>query len=41
MNPEAAFGAKVRACRKSSEWSQEKLAHETGLDRSYIGGVNF
>ena len=29
----------VRRCRKAKNWSQEKLAAETGLDRTYIGGV--
>ena len=39
MDPRAEFGAKVRALRQSKGWSQEKLAAETGLDRTYIGGV--
>ena len=33
------FGNRVRACRKAAGWSQERLAHECNLDRSYIGGV--
>ncbi len=29
----------VRALRKAAEWSQEDLAHEAGLDRTYISQV--
>ena len=39
MDPRVAFGTVVRSYRKSKGWSQEKLASETGLDRTYIGGV--
>lgn len=39
MDPKIAFGAKMRSIRESKGWSQEKLAAETGLDRTYIGGV--
>jgi transcriptional regulator with XRE-family HTH domain len=39
MDPRTDFGARVRSLRKSKGWSQEKLAAETGLDRTYIGGV--
>lgn len=34
-----AFGMRVRELRKSKGLSQESLALECGLDRSYIGGV--
>jgi len=41
-----AFGDRVRQLRKqrsrrsdSQPWSQEDLAHATGLDRTYIGGI--
>lgn len=33
------FGDRVRALRRERGWSQEKLAHQTQLDRSYVGGV--
>jgi transcriptional regulator with XRE-family HTH domain len=35
----AAFGARVRSLRNDRGWSQELLAHECGLDRTYIGSV--
>ena len=34
-----ALGEKIRAARKSLGWTQEVLADEAGIDRSYIGGV--
>jgi transcriptional regulator with XRE-family HTH domain len=33
------FGDGVRQLRLEKGWSQEKLAHESGLDRSYLGSV--
>lgn len=33
------FGARVRELRSKIGWSQERLAQECRLDRSYIGGV--
>ena len=33
------FGSRVRELRKKKGLSQEALALEAGLDRSYIGGV--
>jgi transcriptional regulator with XRE-family HTH domain len=33
------FGKRVRQLRKSRGWSQEEFAHQVGLDRSYMGGV--
>jgi len=33
------FGARVRELRKQAKLSQEELADEAELDRSYIGGV--
>lgn len=33
------FGARVRELRKSKDMSQELLADECKLDRTYIGGV--
>ncbi len=33
------FGERVRQLRKDRGWSQEDFAHRTGLDRSYMGGV--
>lgn len=34
-----ALGEKIRAARKFLGWTQEVLADEAGIDRSYIGGV--
>ncbi len=33
------FGTRIRFIRTSQGISQETLAHISGLDRSYIGGV--
>lgn len=33
------MGNAIRNCRKSSGLSQEALATDAGLDRSYMGGV--
>ena len=33
------FGLRVRHLRKLRGWSQEEFAHQVGLDRSYMGGV--
>jgi transcriptional regulator with XRE-family HTH domain len=33
------FGDRVRVLRKERGLSQEQLALESGLDRSYVGGV--
>jgi len=35
----ARFGNRVRELRKKKGLSQEGLALESGLDRSYVGGV--
>lgn len=32
-------GVNVRQIRKARGWSQEELAFESGLDRTYISGV--
>jgi len=34
-----AFGRAVRAQRVTRGWSQERLAAEAGLDRTYISGL--
>ena len=34
-----AFGRRVRTAREARGWTQEDLAYETGLDRTYIGGI--
>ena len=34
-----AFGQRVRELRNEREWSQEDLAEEAELDRTYIGGI--
>lgn len=33
------LGKRIRESRKALEFSQEDLAHESEIDRSYIGGV--
>ena len=33
------FGERLRKLRKECGWSQEELAQASGLDRSYMGGV--
>jgi len=33
------FGENVKQLRKSRGWSQEKLAEEAGLHRTYIGSI--
>lgn len=33
------FGQLVRQIRSGHGWSQEELASQCGLDRTYIGGV--
>ena len=33
------FGRRLRGLRRAAGLSQEALAHEAGLDRSYVGGV--
>jgi transcriptional regulator with XRE-family HTH domain len=34
-----ALGRRIRAARKCKGWTQEELADESGLDRSYVGGI--
>jgi transcriptional regulator with XRE-family HTH domain len=34
-----AFGQNLRAIRKSKGFSQERLAYESGIDRSYLGKI--
>ncbi len=33
------LGCRIRAARSALGFSQEALAHESDLDRSYVGGV--
>jgi transcriptional regulator with XRE-family HTH domain len=33
------LGERIRQMRKGKNWTQEDLAHESEIDRSYIGGV--
>ncbi len=33
------FGARVRQLREEQGYSQEAFAHECGLDRTYVGGI--
>ena len=39
MDPRQAFGNNVRAARQRRGLSQEALADEVGLHRTYIGGI--
>jgi transcriptional regulator with XRE-family HTH domain len=39
MNPKSVFGARVKALRTAKGWSQERLAAEAKLDRTYVGGI--
>jgi len=39
MDTHAEFGRRLAELRKARGWSQEKLALESGLARSYLGGV--
>jgi len=38
-DPLVLFGQRVAERRKQLGWSQEKLALESGIARSYLGGV--
>ncbi|MDR2880952.1 MAG: helix-turn-helix transcriptional regulator [Azoarcus sp.] len=38
-DPCSQFGLRLSEIRKSRGWSQERLASESGLARSYVGGV--
>jgi transcriptional regulator with XRE-family HTH domain len=38
-DPKVSFGLKLMEVRKAKGWSQERLALESGLARSYLGGV--
>lgn len=38
-DPRVLFGRRLAALRKQRGWSQEGLALESGLARSYLGGV--
>ncbi|HET6407407.1 MAG TPA: helix-turn-helix transcriptional regulator [Chthoniobacteraceae bacterium] len=33
------LGRRIREARRELDMSQERLAHESGLDRSYVGRV--
>ncbi len=39
VDPRVVFGLRLIQLRKTREWSQERLALESGLARSYVGGV--
>ena len=38
-DPRVLFGKKLVQLRKERGWSQEQLALESGLARSYLGGI--
>ncbi|THU04604.1 helix-turn-helix transcriptional regulator [Lampropedia puyangensis] len=38
-DPKRLFGLRLIELRKAKGWSQERLALESGLARSYLGGV--
>jgi len=39
IDPRTVFGLRLIEVRKEKGWSQERLALESGLARSYLGGV--
>lgn len=39
LTPEALVGQNIRRHRNRRGWSQEKLAEESGLHRTYVGSV--
>jgi len=39
MDVQTLFGKRLAQIRKSKGWSQEKLSLESGVARSYLGGV--
>lgn len=39
MDSRKQFGKRLAALRKARGWSQEALALESGIARSYLGGV--
>jgi len=39
IDPRIRFGQRLTQLRKIRNWSQEHLALESGLARSYLGGV--
>lgn len=39
MDARKQFGKRLAALRKARGWSQEALALESGIARSYLGGV--
>ncbi|HEX7643468.1 MAG TPA: helix-turn-helix transcriptional regulator [Burkholderiaceae bacterium] len=39
VDPKRLFGRRLAELRKERGWSQEQLALESGLARSYLGGV--
>ena len=39
MNIKQRFGEKVKFFRLEKGWSQEKLALEAGIDRTYLPGI--
>lgn len=38
-DPKISFGLRLAQLRKARGWSQERLALESGVARSYLGGV--
>jgi transcriptional regulator with XRE-family HTH domain len=38
-DPRVLFGQRLAQVRKAKNWSQERLALESGIARSYLGGV--
>ena len=38
-DPKVMFGQRLAELRKRAGWSQERLALESGIARSYLGGV--
>lgn len=38
-DPRVLFGQRLAYLRKQKGWSQEQLAFESGIARSYVGGI--
>ncbi|MCQ4164461.1 helix-turn-helix domain-containing protein [Tahibacter harae] len=38
-DPRKLFGRRLASLRKERGWSQERLALESGIARSYLGGI--
>ncbi len=39
MDIQEKFGSRIRELRKKKKWTQEELAHQAGIDRTYMTDV--